>query len=131
MTSHIHSTTVFVSDQERALDFYVGALGWEKRQDNSFGEGQRWLTVAPPGAETAVVLGHPSAYGLDESAAGGSDCRISLSTHDIEADYAELSGRGVAFRQPPEATPWGGRATWCSDPDGNTFFLSEEPSPTA
>jgi len=36
-----------VADQDRALDFYVGTLGFEKRADIPFGEGDRWLEVAP------------------------------------------------------------------------------------
>ncbi|PRY02141.1 VOC family protein [Allonocardiopsis opalescens] len=125
MISRIHSTTVLVRDQEEALAFYVGKLGWEKRADNSFGEGSRWLTVAPPGAATELVLGMAADYGRPEGTVS-SDCGISLVTPDIDAAYAELSAKGVRFRQAPEPMPWGAKATWLSDPDGNTFFLSEE-----
>jgi catechol 2,3-dioxygenase-like lactoylglutathione lyase family enzyme len=52
MISYIHSTTVIVKDQDAALDFYTNKLGWEKRNDNDMGNGERFLTVAPKGATT-------------------------------------------------------------------------------
>lgn len=44
--------TVFVpvADQDRALEFYLSKLGFEKRADFPYGEGSRWIEVAPPGA---------------------------------------------------------------------------------
>jgi len=47
--THVHTVGVPVTEQERALEFYVGKLGFEKRMDASFGPGQRWIEVAPPG----------------------------------------------------------------------------------
>jgi catechol 2,3-dioxygenase-like lactoylglutathione lyase family enzyme len=126
MISRIHSTTVLVSDQDKALDFYVNKLGFQKRADNPYGDGSRWLTVAPEGADTELVLGMAKDYGVAEAATSPRvDCGISLVTGDIEAAYRTLKDRGVEFRQPPEAMPWGTKATWFTDPDGNTFFLSE------
>ena len=40
-----------VSDQERAIEFYVDTLGIEKRADVPFGNGYRWVEVAPAGAD--------------------------------------------------------------------------------
>ena len=48
----IGTVIVPVSDQERAIAFYVDALGLEERADVPFGDGNRWIEVAPPGAET-------------------------------------------------------------------------------
>src|SRR3954454_14491966 len=48
-----------VSDQERAIDFYVDKLGFEKRADVPFGEGYRWVEVAPPGADTTIAIVPP------------------------------------------------------------------------
>jgi catechol 2,3-dioxygenase-like lactoylglutathione lyase family enzyme len=36
-----------VADQDRALQFYTEALGLEKRVDAPFGDGNRWIEVAP------------------------------------------------------------------------------------
>ena len=50
--------TVFVpvADQKRALVFYLDKLGFEKRADFSYGEGSRWIEVAPPGSAIAIAL---------------------------------------------------------------------------
>jgi catechol 2,3-dioxygenase-like lactoylglutathione lyase family enzyme len=118
--SHIHSTSVSVADQDAALDFYVNTLGWEKADDAMFGEGMRWLTVVPPGATTQLALAHESWSGKP-----GGQTGISLVAPDIDATYEALSAKGVAFKGPVEVMPWGTKATWFSDPDGNEFFLVE------
>jgi catechol 2,3-dioxygenase-like lactoylglutathione lyase family enzyme len=126
--SHLHSTTIIVGDQDEALRFYVDTLGWEKREDNQMGPAMRFLTVAPPGEKTGIVLGQPEVYGQQPPTRVGTESTtgISLITPDIAATYAELSAKGVEFNKPPETMPWGAKATWFSDPFGNEFFLVEE-----
>jgi uncharacterized glyoxalase superfamily protein PhnB len=82
----------------------------------------RYLTVVPPGAKTQLVLGHSSWGGMG----AGKQTGISFVTPDIDTTYETLSARGVAFKGPPEMMPWGEKAAWFSDPDGNEFFLSNE-----
>jgi catechol 2,3-dioxygenase-like lactoylglutathione lyase family enzyme len=126
MSTYVHSTTVVVADQEEALRFYVDVLGWEKRQDEQMGPDMRWLTVAPPGAQTAIVLGQPEVYNRrPPGAATPEGCGVSLVTDDIEHAYATLSDRGVVFKQEPATMPWGAKATWFTDPFGNEYFLAE------
>lgn len=74
-----------VPDQDRALDFYVGKLGFEKRRDIPFA-GVRWVEVAPPGAATSIALISP---------AGRVPTGIRLTTQDADADHAGLRARGV------------------------------------
>lgn len=126
MITRIHSTTVLVGDQDKALEFYIGKLGWEKRHDAPFGEDgeHRFLTVAPKGAETELVLGTAAMYEERPTSAIVSS-GISLTVEDLDATYATLVERGVEFEKPPETTPWGSKAAWMRDPDGTTFFLSE------
>ena len=45
-----------VSDQDKAVEFFVGTLGFEKRLDVRMGESFRWVTVAAPGASASVAL---------------------------------------------------------------------------
>jgi catechol 2,3-dioxygenase-like lactoylglutathione lyase family enzyme len=78
-----------VTDQARALDFYVHTLGFEKRRDAPF-DGGRWIEVAPPGAATSIAL-IPTRHGLPI----GVDTGIRLSTTDAEADHATLLAAGV------------------------------------
>jgi catechol 2,3-dioxygenase-like lactoylglutathione lyase family enzyme len=125
MISRIHSTSIVVADQDAALDFYVNTLGWEKAMDDPMGPEMRWLTVVPPGAETQLVLSHPSWY-QDGQATPSKDTGISLISPDIDATYETLVKRGVKFKQPVEVMPWGAKATWFYDLDGNEFFLVAE-----
>jgi catechol 2,3-dioxygenase-like lactoylglutathione lyase family enzyme len=85
--------TVFVpvADQDRALDFYLDKLGFEKRADFPYGEDSRWIEVAPPGAANTIALVPPS----EGESAGGDEAYCAFATEDIEADHATLRARGV------------------------------------
>lgn len=124
MISRIHSTTVVVADQDAALDFYVNTLGWDKAMDAPVGPGMRWLTVVPPRATTQLVLAHTSWAGEGKTPGGHSG--ISLVTPDIDAAYETMTAGGVQFKQPVEVMPWGQKAAWFYDLDGNEFFLVAE-----
>lgn len=123
MISHIHSTTIIVSDQDAALDFYVNTLGWEKRMDSPMGD-LRWLTVAPAGEKTELALASTEMFG---GAAGApSNPAINLIAADLDATYAEMTAKGVKFAGPVETMPWGAKGATLLDPDGNAFFIAEE-----
>jgi catechol 2,3-dioxygenase-like lactoylglutathione lyase family enzyme len=86
--------TVFVpvSDQERAIAFYAGTLGFEKRGDFTYGGGHRWVEVAPAGSVMALALVPPTE---GTSAAPGDAAVCALVSEDIEADHAALRAKGV------------------------------------
>ena len=86
----VRTVGVPVTDQERALEFYVGKLGFEKRMDVPFGPTQRWVEVAPPGAATTIAL-----VAAREGATAGVDTGIRFATEDAAADHADLRSRGV------------------------------------
>jgi catechol 2,3-dioxygenase-like lactoylglutathione lyase family enzyme len=127
LISHIHSVTILVNDQQAAVDFYTSVLGWETVIDQQMAPEMRFVTVRPPGAETQLSHGHESWAG-DIGTVGG-NTGISLITRDIDAAHKTLSERGVRFDGEIETMPWGDRAIWFSDPDGNRFFLNEEKAP--
>jgi catechol 2,3-dioxygenase-like lactoylglutathione lyase family enzyme len=79
-----------VADQDRALAFYVEKLGFEKRMDVPFGQGERWVEVAPPGAATTIAL-----IRSREGQPAGIDTQVRLTTSDAVADHAALRARGV------------------------------------
>ncbi len=115
--TQVGTVIIPVADQDRALEFYLGTLGFEKRLDAPFGQGGRWVEVAPPGAETTIALvvtrdGEPS--GIE----------VSLTTRDAEADHTELRTRGFEADEallrfgddvPPMFT--------FRDPDGNRYRM--------
>lgn len=109
-----------VSDQDRALAFYVGTLGFETRRDAVFGAGMRWIEVAPPGATTTIAILPPGG-----GQPTGVDTGIRLTTEDAAADHADLRAAGVDTD--PEVMRWPGVPPMFSlrDPDGNTFYLVE------
>jgi catechol 2,3-dioxygenase-like lactoylglutathione lyase family enzyme len=116
--THIGTVIVPVADQDAALAFYTGTLGFETRIDAPFGPGQRWIEVAPPGAETSIALvprgGAPAGVEVSLATASAAGDHAELRSLGVEAD-AELIelGEGV----PPMFT--------FRDPDGNRFRMVE------
>jgi predicted enzyme related to lactoylglutathione lyase len=106
-----------VTDQDRAIDLLVGTFGFEKRLDAEFAPGQRWVEVAPPGAETSIAL-------VPQEAAQGIE--ISFATDDAEADHAAMVTAGVdadaEVIQMGEGVP---AMFTFRDPDGNRFRVVE------
>lgn len=88
--SQVATVMVPVNDQDEAIEFYVEKLGFEKRNDVPFGDGDRWVEVAPPGAATTVALVMPR-----EGEATGIETRVAFASTDIDADHAALRERGV------------------------------------
>lgn len=133
MITHVASVSIFVSDQDRAVDFYVNKLGFEKRADQEMGPGApRWIEVAPPGATTGIVLYKPTeempgASSFERAVSSiGTFANFVLEVGDMEATHRELSARGVEFPDPPAEQFWGWWAT-VKDPDGNTLGLHGAP----
>jgi catechol 2,3-dioxygenase-like lactoylglutathione lyase family enzyme len=89
--THVGTLFVPVADQERALAFYVDKLGFEKRADFPYGEGSRWIEVAPEGSAIAVALVPPG----EGRTTGSDEARCALASEDIEADHASLRAAGV------------------------------------
>jgi catechol 2,3-dioxygenase-like lactoylglutathione lyase family enzyme len=89
--NQVGAVFVPVADQERALKFYLDKLGFEKRADFPYGDGSRWIEVAPPGATNTIALVPPS----EGESARGDETLCAFQTADIEADHARLRATGV------------------------------------
>ena len=109
-----------VIDQDRSLAFYVEMLGFETRMDAPFGEGQRWIEVAPPGSATTIALAQAR-----DGFPAGVDTGLRLSTEDAAADHAALRERGVDVD--PEIIPYPVPMFTFRDPDGNRLYVVERP----
>jgi catechol 2,3-dioxygenase-like lactoylglutathione lyase family enzyme len=119
--SQIGTVIVPVSDQDAAIAFYTEKLGFEKRSDTPFGNGDRWVEVAPAGAATTVAIVKPR-----PGEPTGVETRIALSTSDIDADHAELKARGVDVDE--EVSRMGDPVPpmfFLRDQDGNKLFVVE------
>jgi catechol 2,3-dioxygenase-like lactoylglutathione lyase family enzyme len=120
--SKVGVVVVPVSDQERAIEFYVETLGFEKRTDVPFGNGYRWVEVAPAGGETTIAIVPPP----PGKPSGNIETGIGLHTQDIERDYAEMKAAGVDVDA--EISRMGDPVPplyWFRDPDGNTLMVVE------
>jgi catechol 2,3-dioxygenase-like lactoylglutathione lyase family enzyme len=126
-TQHIPGVgTVYlaVSDQDRALRFYRDMLGFEVRTDTDFGEGFRWIEVAPAGAYTVIALVSPT--GEDDPQPGGR-APFGFDTPNLAAAIAEFSSRGVEFEDVMGGDGSAPPMAYLRDLDGNRILLVENP----
>jgi catechol 2,3-dioxygenase-like lactoylglutathione lyase family enzyme len=120
--SRLANVIIPVKDQDRMLDFYTETLGLEKRADVPFGNGDRWIEVAPGAAETPIALCPPG----PSNEAGGKDTGITLQTDDIDGYHAELAAREVDMDA--EISRMGDPVPplfWFTDPEGNRLMVVE------
>lgn len=108
-----------VSDQDRALEFYTEKLGFEKRADIPFGHGDRWVEVAPAGADTTIALVLPR-----EGESVGIQTRVGFASDDVDGDHAKLRERGVdadaeVMRMGDPVPPM----FFFGDQDGNRYMI--------
>ena len=116
----LRTVAVPVTDQDRALDFYVGTLGFEKRMDATFGGGRRWIEVAPRGSATTIGLAP-----LDPGGPTGVDTGIRLVTENAEADHAALRDKGVDTDAQVLHIEGAPPMFSLRDPDGNKLYVVE------
>ena len=110
-------------DQDRSIEFYVGALGFEKRTDIPFGGSYRWVEVYPPSGTAGIALAPPR-----EGDPTGIQTGISLTTDDIDGTHAALKSASVDVDA--EVSRMGDPVPpmfWFRDPDGNTLLVVEQP----
>ena len=112
-----------VSDQDRALAFYRDKLGFEVRTDTEFGEGFRWIEVAPAGAYTVIALVPPM---REEDPQPGGQAPFGFDTPNLEAAIAEFSSRGVEFEEVRSGESPVPPMAYFRDSDGNRILLGEE-----
>jgi catechol 2,3-dioxygenase-like lactoylglutathione lyase family enzyme len=113
----VRTVGIPVTDQDRSLAFYTGTLGMEKRLDVPFGDGQRWMEVAPAGAATSVAL-----VRTHEGDPIGVETGVRFASNDVPADHAELRARGVDV---DTLIPSPVAMFVFRDPDGNRLEIVE------
>ena len=123
MLDKIFYTTMLVSDQDRALDFYTNVLGLEQRVDNPTPDGPRFLTVGVNGQDFQLVL-WPGTPGQAQATQGRIPASCTIETGDIRKAFEELKSRGVKFETDVLEFPWGYVAVF-QDPDDNRLQLRE------
>jgi catechol 2,3-dioxygenase-like lactoylglutathione lyase family enzyme len=120
--TRIGTVVIPVADQDREIEFYVEKLGFEKRADVPFGNGERWVEVAPGDAVTTIALAPPP----PGRSTGNRETGIGLQTEDIDAFHAELRAAGVDVDT--EVSRMGDPVPplfWLRDPEGNSLMVVE------
>jgi catechol 2,3-dioxygenase-like lactoylglutathione lyase family enzyme len=125
MNRKIGHITILVNDYDEAIDFYTNTLGFTLITDNSFGEGMRWVTVAPSKQnETAIVF--VEADTDEKKHLVGSQAAqhvfLVIETDDFFRDYSLMKEKGVTFLGEPNEMPWGIEVVF-EDLYGNRFDL--------
>jgi predicted enzyme related to lactoylglutathione lyase len=98
-------TTIYVSDQDKALRFYTEVLGFVKKADFSQGA-YRWLTVAsaedPDGTQLQLAKDdNPAAKAFQQALFQQGQPAVIFTTSDVNADYERAKARGADFTMPP------------------------------
>lgn len=133
MFTSISITAVPVLDQDQAIDFYVGKLGFQVTNDVDMGF-MRWLTIAlPSDPERHLLLEVPGPPALSEEVAvqvrdlltqGALGLAFIVTTDDCRKTHAELLAKGVEFSQEPEEQPYGIDCA-IRDPFGNHIRITQ------
>lgn len=133
MLTHTRPSSIFVLDQDEALDFYVNTLGLELHTDADLGF-MRWLTVCVPGdRDRQILLERPGAPSMDDATAtqvrdlltkGAAGGWIALSTDEPQALYDQLVAKGVDITDEISAKPYG-IDFGVRDPFGNRLRIGQ------
>ena len=132
MSQGIGVVGLYVRDQDEALEFYVGKLGFHVHTDARNGD-YRWLTVQHPQQPSlqlglfkpqAPVLDASTAQTVNEIVAKGAMPPLVLNVDDCRASYEAMRARGVEFTQAPEER-YGNVDANFRDPSGNSWKMLE------
>jgi predicted enzyme related to lactoylglutathione lyase len=124
----IKVTTLYVDDQEKALRFYTGVMGFAKKTDVSNGP-YRWLTVIPPedpdGVELQLALNNnQAARAYQQAMFQQGQPALMFFTDDVKGDYEKIKARGAEFTMPPTAVT-GSTIAMLKDTCGNLIQISQ------
>jgi predicted enzyme related to lactoylglutathione lyase len=124
----IKLTSVYVSDQDKALRFYTEVLGFAKKADFSQGP-FRWLTVASPeepdGTQLQLALNdNPAARAYQEAIYQQGQPAVMFFTDDVRADFERIKANGAEFTMPPTDVT-GSTIAKLADTCGNLIQLTQ------
>ena len=124
----IKVTSIYVDDQEKALQFYTTVLGFAKKSDFSNGP-YRWLTVASPedpnGAELQLALNdNPAAKAYQQAIFQQGQPAAMFYTDNLQGEYERIKALGAEFTMPPTDVP-GATISMLQDTSGNLIQLTQ------
>ncbi len=135
MITKMNHVSIFVLNQDSALDFYVNKLGFKVHTDAPMGPDARWLTVCPPeqpdleitlmAISEGMMFKKEAAEQMRQLVKKGTFGFGVFQCNDLLATYEELKGKGVVFTKPPKKEFYGFEALF-KDDSGNWFSLGEK-----
>jgi catechol 2,3-dioxygenase-like lactoylglutathione lyase family enzyme len=135
MLTSLTITSLYVLDQDQALDFYVGTLGLEVGSDLDLGF-MRWLTVRVPGESREILLERPGPPAMDGATAdqvrelvtkGASAGTLFFNTDDVQQTWDDLKAKGVDLPEEPTSRDYGTDFGF-RDPFGNHVRIAQLPA---
>lgn len=126
MRPHLALVALLVRDYDEAIRFYTQRLGFALLEDTDLGNGKRWVRVAPPGGEAALLLARADGEAQAARVGGQAGGRVGffLHTDDFARDHAAMRARGVDFLEAPRREAYGTVAVF-EDLYGNRWDLVE------
>jgi len=129
MLKHMPYVALYVSDQDKALDFYTNVLGFEKRVEAPVPDRPRFLSIGVKGQAFELIL-WPGTPGRGQATQGITPAQYTIEVEDCCKAFEMLKTRGVKFVSDVLERPWGYVAVF-EDPDGNVLQLREGRPPAA
>src|SRR5690554_1116963 len=119
---YVRFTELPVIDQDRAVEFYTGKLGFRVAQDSPYQDGWRWITREIPGAQTSILLTRK----MDDKDTGAPS--LVLTVDDVTSSYQELESKGVVFTTEPTQASWNPDELYAvlRDSEGNLVMIGSE-----
>ena len=126
MPQRLNLTALLVDEYDAALAFFVGALGFEMREDTQLEDGKRWVVVAPRRAANGLLLARAVGERQRNAIGDQSGGRVFLflETDNFARDHLAYTQRGVRFVEDPRHEPYGIVAVF-EDLYGNRWDLVE------
>jgi len=134
MIQRMSHATIFVINQNDALEFYRDKLGFRVHTDAMVGPDFRWLTMCTndqPDFEIVLMEPKPGML-MDEETSNTVRSLLAkgvlgagvFNTDDCRATYEDLKAKGVQFSSEPTERPYGVEAVF-RDNSGNWFSLTQ------
>lgn len=124
MLTQITHITLYVPNQDEALDFYVNKLGFQLHTDAMFGP-MRWLTITLPkqkDLEISLMLAETAEEKALIGKQAGDKPLLAFACDDCIKTFEQLKNKGVTIVSEPKHEPWGTTMA-CSDPFGNMIYI--------
>lgn len=118
MIQKLGQVMLYVNNQDQSKAFWTEKLGFKVKAEEDNGEGMRWIEIAPPGADTTIVLQNKAFVAKMHPELNLSTPSLMFYTDNAEQLYNDLKGKNVV------EIP-GGKVFNFADEEENYFAVME------